>query len=87
MRSATVDELAQVPGISAALAAAIRATLDRLGADLERSIDTGRGRLVAVPMETADDGQEGSPEVRTDAATPHSDPDVDSNDSGDYAVK
>ena len=87
MRNATVDELARVPGISTALAAAIRAALDRLGSDLDRSIDTGRGRLVAVPMETADDGQEGPPEVGTDAATPQSDPDVDSHDSGDYAVK
>ena len=68
MRAATVEELASVPGISAALATAIRATLDRLGSDLERSIDTGRGRLVAVPMEAVDGGQDAPTPAAGDAA-------------------
>jgi excinuclease ABC subunit C len=57
MRAATVEELAAVPGISPALAATIRAALDRLAPDKDRSVDTGRARLVAVPMELGDDGQ------------------------------
>jgi excinuclease ABC subunit C len=67
MRAATVEELAQIPGISNALALAIRAALDRLASDVERSVDSGRGRLVAVPMEATDDGQQ-SPAPTTDGA-------------------
>jgi excinuclease ABC subunit C len=84
MRAASVEEIAQVPGIAAALAATIRAALDRLDAEGERSIDTGRGRLVAVPMEAVDDGREaGRSEAEgTDTAA---EGDVDSPKSGDYA--
>jgi excinuclease ABC subunit C len=87
MRGATIDELAQVPGISATLAATIRAALDRLGADAERSIDIGRGRLVAVPMEMVDVGLEAPTAAESDALAPQGEGDVDSHDPGDYAVK
>jgi excinuclease ABC subunit C len=68
MRAATVEELAQVPGISTALATAIRAALDRLTRDAERAVDTGRGRLVAVPMEAVDGGQDVPTAAAGDAA-------------------
>jgi len=85
MRAATVDELAQVPRISVALARAIREALDRLG-DPGRSIDTGRRRLVAVPMDEVDDGQAAAGAAPGNAGT-ESEPDVDSDDPGDYAMK
>ena len=56
MRDATVEELARVPGISPALATSIRAALDQLASERDRAVDTGRARLVAVPMETVDGG-------------------------------
>ena len=68
MRAATVEELAQVPGISATLAASIRAALDRLATAAERGVDTGRGRLVAVPMETVDGGQDAPTPTTDDVA-------------------
>jgi len=81
MRRAGVDELAAVPGISPALAVAVRAALDRLAP--ARDVDTRRGRLVAVPTEA----DEVVPEARThaDAAGGEAEHDVDSPDSGDYA--
>jgi excinuclease ABC subunit C len=84
MRAASVEEIAQVPGIAAALAATIRAALDRLDSERERSIDTGRGRLVAVPMEAVDGGQDAGQSAAegTDTAAGS---DVDSKKSGDYA--
>jgi excinuclease ABC subunit C len=69
MRAATVEDLAAVPGISAVLAATVRAALDRLDATPERPVDSGRGRLVAVPMETVDGGGQDSPtQPATDGA-------------------
>jgi len=90
MRAATVDELAQVPGISATLAATVRAALDRLGPDFDRSIDTGRGRLVAVPMETVaeeDDGRQQPPAADGQASPGQGEVDVDTQGTGDYAMK
>jgi excinuclease ABC subunit C len=49
MRGASVEELAAVPGISAALATTVRAALDRLPA--AGDVDTRRGRLIAVPLD------------------------------------
>jgi excinuclease ABC subunit C len=74
MRAATVEELGQVPGISTTLATAIRAALDRLVSTVDRPVDTGRGRLVAVPMEAVDGGQ--------DAATPAAGEAADAGRSG-----
>jgi excinuclease ABC subunit C len=80
MRAATVEELARVPGISAALAASVRAVLDRF--DDPRDVDTRRGRLVAVPTE-AGAGAAGALRQGTgDAAAAESG--VDSPDPGDY---
>jgi excinuclease ABC subunit C len=79
MRAATVDELAQVPGISPALAVAVRAALDRLE---ERSVDNARPRLVAVPMESVDGVREGTAAAK---AAAHAENDVDSPEPGDYA--
>jgi excinuclease ABC subunit C len=79
MRAATVDELAQVPGISPALAVAVRAALDRLE---ERSVDNARPRLVAVPMESVDGVREGTAAAE---AAAHAENDVDSPEPGDYA--
>ena len=87
MRAATVEELARVPGISAALAMTIRATLDRLGPDADR-IDTGGGRLVAVPMEA--DVEEGRAQLATgtgEAAGAEGGGDVDCQGTEDYAIK
>jgi excinuclease ABC subunit C len=67
MRVATVEELAKVPGISLALAETVRSALDRMARDSERSVDSGRGRLVAVPMEPVDGGQQ-TPAGADDAA-------------------
>lgn len=78
MRAATIDELAAVPGISAALARTVRAALDTL--DAGRDVDTRRGRLVAVPVEADEVEQEPHAGVQ-----PAADPGVDSPDSGDYA--
>ena len=68
MRAATVEELAKVPGISLALAETVRSALDRMARDSERSVDSGRGRLVAVPMEPADGGQQTPAGAEHDAA-------------------
>jgi excinuclease ABC subunit C len=68
MRAATVESLAQVPGISSALATTIRAALDRLAPEKDRSVDTGRARLVAVPMELGDDSQPSPVPAASDAA-------------------
>jgi excinuclease ABC subunit C len=84
MRAATVEELAQVPGIAAALAVTVRAALDRLAPDVERSVDSGRGRLVAVPMEMVEGGQAATPTAGEAEAQP-GEVDVDSPGSGDYA--
>ena len=81
MRAATVDELARVPGISAGLAATVRAALDRL--DEHRDVDTRRGRLVAVPMEAEDVVDEVPRQRAGDAADAESG--VDSPEPGDYA--
>jgi len=85
MRQATAQDLARVPGISAALAVTVRAALDRLAAP--RDVDTRRGRLVAVSLEAEDVVEES----RTRAGDAPNDAsgtaarDVDSPDSGDYA--
>jgi excinuclease ABC subunit C len=68
MRVATVEELAKVPGISLALAETVRSALDRMARDSQRSVDSGRGRLVAVPMEPADGGQQTPAGAEHDAA-------------------
>jgi excinuclease ABC subunit C len=85
MRVATVEELAQVPGIAPALAATIRAALDRLALDAERTVDSRRGRLVAVPQEVVDRGGQGATPTAGTAEAPAADVDVDSPESGDYA--
>ena len=88
MLAASVEELAAVPGIGESLAVTIRAALDRLAADVERSVDTRRGRLVAVPLE-ADEGAHASSDVGGGAAdgeeAGEAGDDVDSPESGDYA--
>ena len=85
LRAATVDELAAVPGIAAALAASIHAALARLPADGERAVDSGRGRLVAVPMEPVDGGGGAGARGNDETAAPPAETDVDSPESGDYA--
>ena len=57
VRAATAAELAQVPGIAAGLAETIRAALDSLPADTGLSVDGGRKRLVAVPLDAVDGGE------------------------------
>jgi excinuclease ABC subunit C len=84
MRAATVEELGRVPGIAAGLAATIRAALDRLPADSERSVDSGRGRLVPVSMEPVDGGDGGGSAAGKAAPQPAGE-DVDSPESGEYA--
>jgi hypothetical protein len=88
MLAASVEELGTVPGIGESLAVTIRAALDRLAADVERSVDTRRGRLVAVPLE-ADEGAHASSDVGGGAAdgeeAGEAGDDVDSPESGDYA--
>ena len=82
MRAASVDELAAVPGISSALAAQIRAALDRL--PQPGKVDTRRGRLVAVPMEAAAvDVDEESPTRAGESADAEGV--VDSPKPGEYA--
>lgn len=81
MRAATVEELARVPGISAALATAVRAALDRLGGD--GNVDTRRGRLVAVPSEADADVADEPQQRASDAASAGNG--VDSPESGEYA--
>ncbi|MGH7787989.1 MAG: excinuclease ABC subunit UvrC [Candidatus Binatia bacterium] len=84
MRAATVEELAAVPGITAALAVAVRAALDRLAEVADRFVDTGRLRLVAVPLEDVGGGEEAQVPGSA-AAAPDDDENVDSPESGDYA--
>lgn len=81
MRAATVEELARVPGISAALATTVRAALDRLGGD--GNVDTRRGRLVAVPSEADADVADEPQQRASDAASAGNG--VDSPESGEYA--
>jgi excinuclease ABC subunit C len=81
MRAATVDELAEVPGISAGLARTVREALDRLAEP--RDVDTRRGRLVAVPMEGAVVVDEEPQERAGEAADAEGG--VDSPKPGDYA--
>lgn len=81
MRAARVDELAAVPGISAALARAVREALDRLPAG--RDVDTRRGRLVAVPLEGEAVADEQPRRRAGDAADAGGG--VDSPEPGDYA--
>lgn len=82
MRAATVDELAAVPGIGAAVAVQVRAALDRLPA--QRDVDTRRGRLVAVPMEAAAVDVVGESPARVGEAT-DAEGVVDSSEPGEYA--
>lgn len=81
MRAATVEQLAQVPGVAHALAVAIRAALDRL--DHDRNVDRRRGRLVAVAME-AEQVVEAVPRQRAGDADSVGD-DVDSSKPGGYS--
>ncbi len=77
MRAATAAELAEVPGIAAGLAEAIRAALDRLPADTALSVDGGRTRLVAVPLD-AGDGGETDPAAAVAPKASRADEDTDS---------
>jgi len=81
MRAATVDELAEVPGISPGLARTVREALDRLAEP--RDVDTRRGRLVPVPMEGAVVAVEKPQERAGEAADAEGG--VDSPKPGDYA--
>ena len=81
MRAATVDELAEVPGISPGLARTVREALDRLAEP--RDVDTRRGRLVAVPMEGEVVAVEKPQERAGEAADAEGG--VDSPKPGDYA--
>jgi excinuclease ABC subunit C len=85
MRAATAEEIAQVRGITAPLAAAIRAALDALSPGAERSIDSGRGRLVAVPLEMADGGAVAEAARGGGAGVLPREEGVDSPEPGDYA--
>jgi excinuclease ABC subunit C len=81
MRAATVDQLAEVPGISPVLARTVRQALDRMPE--RRDVDTRRGRLVAVPMEAEAVADEEPQGQETKAAS--ADGGVDSPEPGDYA--
>ena len=81
MRAATVDELAEVPGISPVLARTVREALDRMPE--RRDVDMRRGRLVAVPLEGEAVAEAEPQGQNTEAAS--ADSGVDSPEPGDYA--